>query len=88
VGSALEAEKGPVKAALTPADLAVLPVGWLREFSQMLRKGRSAQLIELIGRIPQDRAGLAGNLVELVRVHQFDRLIPLVREALKENADG
>jgi hypothetical protein len=31
---------------------------------------------------------MARALAELVRVHQFDRLIPLVREALKENADG
>jgi signal transduction histidine kinase len=52
------------------------------------KKGRSAELIERIERISRDHAELAGNLAELVRVHQFDRLISLVREALKENADG
>jgi CheY-like chemotaxis protein len=88
VGSAAEADKGPEKAALTPAGLAVLPVEWLREFSQALRKGRSAELMDLIDRISRDHADLAGNLAELVRVHRFDRLIPLVREALKEKADG
>jgi CheY-like chemotaxis protein len=88
VGSAAEADKGPEKAPLTPADLAVLPLEWLKEFSQTLRRGHSAELIDLIGRISRDHADLAGNLTELVRVHQFDRLIPLVREALKEKADG
>jgi PAS domain S-box-containing protein len=87
VGSAA-ADKGPEEAALTPAALAVLPLEWLKEFSQTLRKGRSAELIDRIDRISRDHADLAGNLAELVRVHQFDRLIPLVREALKENADG
>jgi CheY-like chemotaxis protein len=87
MGSA-EADKGPIKAALTPADLAVLPFEWLKQFSQTLRKGRSAELMDLIDRISRDHADLAGNLAELVRVHQFDRLIPLVREALKENANG
>jgi signal transduction histidine kinase/DNA-binding NarL/FixJ family response regulator len=88
VGSAAEADKGPEKAALTPADLAVLPLPWIKEFFQTLRKGRSAELIDLIDRISRDHADLAGHLAELVRVHQFDRLIPLVREVLKENADG
>jgi CheY-like chemotaxis protein len=87
VGSAV-ADKGPEEAALTPAALAVLPLEWLKEFSQTLRKGRSAELIDRIDRISRDHADLAGNLAELVRVHRFDRLIPLIREALKENADG
>jgi PAS domain S-box-containing protein len=87
LGSAA-ADKGPEEAALTPAALAVLPLEWLKEFSQTLRKGRSAELIDRIDRISRDHADLAGNLAELVRVHRFDRLIPLIREALKENADG
>jgi hypothetical protein len=33
-------------------------------------------------------AVLAENSAERVHVHQFDRLIPPVREALEENADG
>jgi PAS domain S-box-containing protein len=79
---------GAEKTALTPAGLAVLSLEWRREFSQALRKGHSAELMGLIERISRDHADLAGKLAELVRVHQFDRLIPLVREALKENADG
>jgi len=83
-GSAAAAGKAPEKAALTPADLAVLPVEWLREFSRMLQTGWSAQLIDWIGRIPSEHAHLAGSLADLVRVHQFDRLILPTREALKE----
>jgi hypothetical protein len=79
---------GAEKAALTPAGLAVLPLEWLSKFSQALRKGRSAELMDLIDRLSRDHADLAGNLAELVRVHRFDRLIPLIREALKEKADG
>ena len=82
------ADKGPEEAALTAADLAALPLEWLKEFSRTLRKGRSAELIDRIDRISRDHADLAGNLAELVRVHRFDRLIPLIREALKLNADG
>jgi PAS domain S-box-containing protein len=73
---------------VTPADLAVLSAEWLTEFFQMVRRGRSAQLIDLIDRIPSEHAGLAGNLAELVHTHQFDKLIPLTRQGLKENADG
>ena len=73
---------------VTPAALAVLSGEWLREFFQMLQTGWSSQLIDLIGRIPSEHAGLAGNLAELVRTHQFDKLIPLARQVLKENADG
>jgi CheY-like chemotaxis protein len=78
------AGKAPEKDGLTPADLAVLPVEWLREFSQMLKSGWSAQLIDWISRIPSEHADLAGALADLVRVHQLDRLIPPTREALKE----
>ena len=76
VGSAAEADKGREKDAVTPADLAVLPVEWLKEFFQTLKKGRSAQMIDLIDRIPPEHADLAGALAELVRIHQFDKLIP------------
>jgi CheY-like chemotaxis protein/anti-sigma regulatory factor (Ser/Thr protein kinase) len=86
-GSAVT-DGGAEKVALTPVGLAVLSLEWRREFSQALRKGHSAELMGLIERITRDHADLAGKLAELVRVHQFDRLIPLLREALKENADG
>jgi hypothetical protein len=88
VDPAAEADKGRERDSLTTADLAVLPLEWLKDFSQTLRKGRSVELIDRIDRISRDHADLAGKLTELVRVHRFDRLIPLVREALKENADG
>jgi hypothetical protein len=47
------AERYPV--ALTPDDLSVLPVEWLREFSRTLRRGRSPQLLALIDRLPPGR---------------------------------
>jgi PAS domain S-box-containing protein len=87
VGSAAGADKGREK-EVTPADLAVLPVEWLREFSQVLRKGRSAQLIDLIGRISPEHADLAGTLAELVRVYRFDHLIVATEGALKEASNG
>jgi PAS domain S-box-containing protein len=87
VGSAWRIDKDREKDAVTPGDLTVLSGEWLREFFQMLRRGRSAQLIDLIGRIPSEHADLAGNLAELVRTHQFDKLIPLAEQVLKESAD-
>ena len=83
-GAAMEADKGPEKDALTPADLAVLPVEWLREFFQMLRRGRSAESLDLIGRILPEHANLARMLAELARFHRLDKLIPITQEALKE----
>jgi CheY-like chemotaxis protein len=88
VRSAVEQDQTREKAALTPADLSVLPVDWLKEFFETLQKGRSTQLQNMIKQVPPEHAEMARALAELVRVHQFDRLIPLVREALKENADG
>jgi len=86
--STIEQDKTREKAALTPADLSVLPADWLKEFFETMKKGRSKQLLNMIEQIPPEHADLAGKLVELVRVHQFERLISLVREALKEEADG
>jgi CheY-like chemotaxis protein len=84
MGWEAEADKGLKKDAITPADLAVLPMEWLKEFFQMLRRGWSVQLIDLIGRIPPEHDDLAGNLTEWVRIHRFDKLIPMTQEALKE----
>ncbi len=71
-----------------PADLAVLPVEWLKEFFQMLRRARSAQSMDLIAQIPSDHARLAATLAELIRIHHLDRLISVTREALKERDNG
>lgn len=76
------------KAALTPADLSVLPADWLKEFFDTMEKGRSKQLLELLDQIRPEHADLARALAELVRIHQYDTLIPLTREALKEKATG
>jgi PAS domain S-box-containing protein len=73
---------------VTPAELAALPVEWLREFFQVLRTGRSSQLIDLIGRISSEHADLAGTLAELVHVYRFDHLIVATEGALKEASDG
>jgi CheY-like chemotaxis protein len=75
-------------AEFTSAELSVLPAEWLREFFRMLQKGWPARLIDLIGRIPPENADVAGVLAEWVRGHQFDRLISLTREALKEKDHG
>jgi hypothetical protein len=88
MGSAEEADRGLERDPVTPGDLSLLPVELLREFSRMLRRGRSVQLIELIERFPPDQADLARTLGELVRIHQFDKLLALAEGALKENSNS
>jgi hypothetical protein len=75
-------------AALTPADLSVLSADWLNEFYRALRKGHSGQLLGLIDQIRPDHADLARALGELVRIHQFDKLIAVTEGTLKENSNG
>jgi hypothetical protein len=74
--------------ALTPADLSVLSTDWLNEFFRTLRKGHSAQILGLIDQIRPNHADLARALGELVRVHQFDKLIAATERTLKENSNG
>jgi hypothetical protein len=81
------ADKGREK-EVTAGDLSVLPVEWLNEFSRVLRKGRSAQLIDLINRISLEHADLAGILAELVHVYRFDHLIAAAEGALKGASNG
>jgi hypothetical protein len=88
VSSTVKPDHAPDKAALTAADLSILPAGWLREFFQTMKKGRSKQLIDQIERIRPEHADLARALTELVRVRQFDTLISLTQEALAGNANG
>jgi PAS domain S-box-containing protein len=73
---------------VTPAELAVLPAAWLREFLQVLRRGWSSQLIDLIHGISPEHADLAGTLAELVHVYRFDHLIVATEGALQEASDG
>jgi PAS domain S-box-containing protein len=81
------ADRGREK-GVTPADLAVLPVEWLKEFFRMLRRGRSAQLIDLINRISPEHADLAGTLAELVHGYRFHDLIVATEGALKGASHG
>ena len=75
-------------AALTPADLAILPVEWLEKFFQTLRTGWSARLIEMIDEIRPGHPRLARALVELVRTHAYDKLIALAQPALEDTSRG
>jgi hypothetical protein len=89
--AALPATQGEApedRAALTPADLSKLPADWLEEFSRMLKKGRSKQLFTLIDQIHSVHGKVARLLGDLVRTDEFERLIPLFEEALKEKANG
>jgi CheY-like chemotaxis protein len=83
LGSAPEADQGREKDAVRPVDLSDLTPGWLEEFSQSLRRGRSAQLLSLIDQIPTEHGDLARTLAELVRIHRFDKLIAATERALK-----
>jgi CheY-like chemotaxis protein len=75
-------------AAATPVDFSVLPPDWLREFSQMVKKERSNQLLKMIDQIRPDHSDLAHRLAEFVLNYQYDKLIPLIQEALNENGNG
>jgi len=86
--SAVQEDAREGRAALTSADLSKLPADWLKEFSRMLKRGRSKQLLTLIDQLHPAQARVARLLGDLVRTHGFERLIPLIREALKEKADG
>jgi CheY-like chemotaxis protein/anti-sigma regulatory factor (Ser/Thr protein kinase) len=73
---------------VTATELAVLPLEWLREFFQVLRKGHSAQLNDLISRISQEHTDLARTLAGLVHVYNFHDLMAATEGALKEASDG
>ena len=88
IESAADRDKIQGKAALTAADLSFLSADWLNEFFLALRKGHPAQLFGLIDQIKPDHADLVRTLGELVRIHQFDKLIAVTEGALKENANG
>jgi PAS domain S-box-containing protein len=88
VGSAAEADKGRAKDAVTPADLAVLPVEWLQKFFQALRRGGSVELLNLIDRIRPEHPDLARALAELVHIYRFDKLIAVTGEVLEENSNA
>jgi hypothetical protein len=74
--------------ALTPAELSKLPADWVEEFSRMLKRGRSRQPLALIDRVQPAHAKAARLLGDLVRTHEFERLIPLLEEARREKANG
>jgi PAS domain S-box-containing protein len=83
-----EANADKIGVALTPADLSGLPEDWLKEFLQMLRRGRSKELLSLIDRIRLEHGDLARALAERVRVHQFDQLLSFTQEALQGSTHG
>ena len=77
-----------VATALTPAALAVLPTEWLDQFSRTLRTGRSAPLLALLDQLPPEHADLARALADLVRIHEFDRLLALITAACEGIVHG
>ncbi len=88
MGSEAEEDRAPEKDAVRPSDLAALPVEWLQEFSQTLRKGRPKEILDLIDRIRSEHAVVARAFDEMVRIYQFHKLISLTQEALVENTRG
>ncbi|HSB06156.1 MAG TPA: ATP-binding protein, partial [Thermodesulfobacteriota bacterium] len=88
IGSEAEADRTRGKDAVRPSDLAILPMEWLQEFFQMLRKGRSKELLNLIDQLQPEHADLAQALADLVRTHKFDKLMPLAERSLRENSHG
>jgi CheY-like chemotaxis protein len=76
------------RSAFLPAELAHLPGDWLEEFFRALKMGWPKGLLLLIERIQPEHAEAACVLGEWVRTHQFDKLIALIQEALKEKENG
>ena len=75
-------------AALEPEDLSALPAEWLGAFSQALRRGHAAPLLDAIEQIRPDHAGVAQALTELVRIHAYDHLMVLTGRTSEECAHG
>jgi CheY-like chemotaxis protein len=73
---------------LTPADLSDLPPDWLEEFSHLVKAGRSRQLLVLIDRVCPTHPRVSRILGELVRAHDYERLIALFGESREEKASG
>ena len=73
---------------LTPAEVSKLSADWLEKFSRRLKTGRSKQLSTLIDQIHPEQEQVARLLRDLVHTHEFERLIPLLEEALREKANG
>jgi hypothetical protein len=71
-----------------PGNLSVLSAKWLREFCGMVRRGRSAQLLALIDRLPPEGGAVDRALAELVRVHAFDERMAVTEEAFKDGSHG
>ncbi len=86
--SSAEAERVREKTGLSAADLGQMPADWLKGFYETSKKGRSKKLLSMIEEIRPEHGDLAHRLAELVRVHQFDRLISLTQETLKEDSNG
>jgi len=66
-----------VQVVLTPADLAVLPPGWIADLRQAAMQGESERLLELVGQIESEYAALARAVAQLVREFRFDRIMVL-----------
>ena len=54
----------------------------------MLKTGRSKPLLALIDRVHPGHAKVAALLGDMVRTHEFERLVPLFEGALEEKANG
>jgi PAS domain S-box-containing protein len=82
-------EKAPrEREILTSVELSKLPADWLDDFFQTLKKGHSKKLLASIDQIHPGHAEVARRLGDLVRTHDFERLMPLFEEALKERTNG
>jgi CheY-like chemotaxis protein len=73
---------------LTVAEVAQLPAEWLDQFSRKLKTGWTREILMLIDQLHPAEENMARLLGDLVRAHEFERLIPLFEEAIKEKANG
>jgi two-component system sensor histidine kinase/response regulator len=62
---------------LTPADLAGLPDSWISDLYGAATRGRTEELLNLIGQIETDHYQLAGILRKLVGEYEFKQILDL-----------
>jgi hypothetical protein len=82
------AEAREDREVLPPAEVAKLPADWLEKFCRKLKTGQSKELLTLIKQIHPAQDNVARLLGDLIHAHDFEQLIPLCEEALKEKANG
>ena len=64
----------------TSTHLKRLPEGWFDDICQAAKRGRSRQVLKLIGEVQESHARLANILTDLARNFQIEKIPPLLNK--------